>query len=131
MRAGGTRPEHHLGHPGDESRARLRDEHAGLARRRHIDVADIDRAAQERHQLWQALEERSRRGRLAVGDDEIAVSGGGDERFAFERRRAVVQLHLSQFAQAGERALAVIQLARLGGMSQQYSHARKMVTVTI
>src|SRR5205085_12147221 len=79
----------------------------------------------------QALEKRRGRRGLAIGDDEIAVGGRGDERFAFERRRALVQLHLAQRAQSGERALAVIELACLGRVSQQYAQRTRMVTVTI
>src|SRR2546430_17630855 len=48
--------------------SRLRDEHARFARRGDVDVADVDRAAHERHQLRQALEHLGRPRRLPVGD---------------------------------------------------------------
>ena len=106
--------EHLLRDRGNEARARLRDEHARLARGEHIDIADVDRAAQESDQLRQALEDhRGSRG-LTVGDDEVATLRGGDERLAFQRCRTFVQLHLAELAQPGERALAVVKRTRLG-----------------
>ena len=58
----------------DEARRRARDQHALRARRRDVDVADIDRAAQERDEIAREREERGRARRLPVGDDDLAAA---------------------------------------------------------
>ena len=111
--------EHHLGHRSDEAGARLGHENPGLARRGDIDIADVDRAAKEGDQLRQALEEGRGPGRLAIGDDQLAIRRGGDQRLAFERLGPLVHLHLAKLAQGGKRAIAVVELARLRRMGQE------------
>ena len=76
------KPEDELAHRRDEAGARLGDENPRPARSLDVDIADVDGAAQERAELRQALEHRGRPGRLAVGDDEIAVRRGGNQLFA-------------------------------------------------
>jgi hypothetical protein len=119
--------QHQLAHGRDETRACLRDEHPCPARRDDIHIADIHGAAQKGHQLRQALEQRGGSRRLAVGDDEVAVRGGGDQRLALQRDVSRVQLHFAQGAQAGERALAVILREGLGRVGEQDSgHGGKL-----
>jgi hypothetical protein len=111
--------EHQLADRSDEAGARLRHQHAGLARRGDVDVADIDRAAQEGDEPGQALEQRGRPGRLPVGDDELAVFRRFDEGISLQGFGSRVQLHLTRFPQGGQCALAVIVRHRLRRMGEE------------
>src|SRR5207247_4019822 len=98
--------KHHLGHRRDEAGARLRDEHARFARRGNVDVADVDRAAHERHQVRQALEYLGWPWRLPVGDYDLAVFSGTDQLLALKRFFSFVELDLSEAAHTLESPLS-------------------------
>ena len=120
--------DHQLGHRGDEACTRLRHQHTGLARRCHLHVADVDRAAQERCQLRQTLEYRSRAGRLPVGDDQVAAGGGANQGLALQRGLARIEHHLAERLQAGQGPLAVVVGERVRRVGQEYARGHRFIS---
>ena len=87
-----------------------------------IDVADIDRAADEGAQFGQMREDLCPALRHAIGDDDVDIPGRFDEARGIEWRIGFVQPDLRQRLQAVEAALAVILTPELRGMGQQDFH---------
>ena len=112
-------PDGKLAHRRHPAAARLGHQHAVRAGGLDVDVADVDRHPRDRHQLGQRREQLGWAGRRPVGDDDLAGSGRLDQRGRIERLGPLMQHHLAQRAQPGERARAVVQAARLGGVRQQ------------
>jgi len=112
--------ERELGHRLDETRARLRHQHAGRGRRRHVDVADIDRAADEGTQLWQMRKDFARSLRQTIGDDDVDILRGIDQMRRIERVVALMQADVGHRPQTAETALAVIVAPHLRGVGQQH-----------
>jgi hypothetical protein len=108
-----------LGDRGDEARGRVRHQHAGGARRRHVDVADIDRAAQEGDRVGRVAEERGGTGRLAVRHDDLAAARGRRQRIGIEHPAGVVDAHLAERAQGRDGALAVIIAQHVGHVGEE------------
>src|SRR4051812_11848676 len=107
----------------DEAGTRLRDEHAGTARRGDVDVADVDGAAHEGDELPQPLEHFSRAGRLSIQNDEVATRRSADEGFSLQERSLFVENDVALPSESRQRARAVIELHRLRRMRQQYLQA--------
>ena len=63
--------------------------------------------------------------------DEVAVLRRADEGFAFQRDRRFIQDYLARPAERGERAFAVIELERLGGVGQEDSQMGKIGSVPV
>src|ERR1043166_6105216 len=69
---------------------------------------------------FRAGREQPRRSRrLGVGGDEIAVARRLDQRLPFEGSSSLVKPDFAHFPQSGERARAVIELARFRRMREQ------------
>jgi hypothetical protein len=111
--------DRHLGDRGGKARRRVRHQHADSARRRHVDVADIDRAAQESDEIGCVAEERGGSGRLAVGHDDFAAARGLRQRIGIEHPAGVVDAHVAELAQGGDGALAVIIAQHVGHVGEE------------
>ena len=87
--------DHHadgkLGNRIDEARARPRHQHAGLRRGADVDVADVDGAAHEGHEVRQLREDFRGPFGLAVGDDHGAAGGELDHLCRRQRPTGLVQ----------------------------------------
>ena len=106
----------------DEAGSGLRDQDARRGRGVDIDVADIDRAANEGAQFRQPRKYLARSGGEPVGDDDVDIAGGRDQADRIERIVALMQLDLRDRLQAAEAALAVILRPRLRRVGQQDFH---------
>ena len=100
--------DRHFRHRRGEARRRACDQDALRARRRDVDVADVDRDAQEGDEIAREREEFGRARRLPVGDDDLAAARGLRQRGRVEHPAGLVDAHLAQLAQLRQRALAVI-----------------------
>jgi hypothetical protein len=114
-----------LGDGRDEAGAGLRHQHAGAARRRHVDVADVDRAAHERDEVGQRLEDLAVSRRLPVRDDDSAAARRVDQlRGAEIVPVACVAADLAQGREGSERPLAIVLGERFGGVGEEDGGAR-------
>ena len=114
--------ERKFGHGLNKARSGAGDQHASGGCRLDVDVADIDRAADEGDQLRKLREDLAPAFGQAVGDDDVDVARGGDQVRRIQRIIGLVQLHLRDGAQAVEAALAVILAAKLRRMGQKNFH---------
>ena len=114
--------DRHFGDRRHEARRRARHQHACAARRLHVDIADIDRDAQERAAVRREREEFGRARRLAVRHDDLAALRGFGQRLRVEHLAAGVEPHLAELAHFGERARPVIVLQHVGDVGQENAH---------
>ena len=105
-----------------EAGSGARDQHAGGGCGLDIDVADIDRAADEGAQFRQLWKYLAGSRREPVGDDDIDIARGLDQAGRIQRVVALMQLDLRDRLQAVQAALAVILRPRLRRMGQQDFH---------
>jgi hypothetical protein len=122
------RAEHPFGDRRREAGAGMGDEHAVGARRFDIDVADIHRAAQEDGELRAGGKQLGTARRAAVADDDLAALGGGGERAAVENFGALVEPHLAERTQAGQRLVTVVVGARPGLEAEEDRRHRRVQT---
>ena len=88
-----------------------------------IDVADIDRTANEGAQFWQRRKYLARTRGEAIGDDDVdIISGSLDQAGGVKRIVRIMQLDLRDGLQPGQAALAIILHAGLRRMGQQDFH---------
>jgi hypothetical protein len=104
---------------GMNPRARLGHQDSVAARGRHVDVADVDRAARERDEIGRMVEKLRESGRAAIRDDEPAAARGVDQLMRVELAPKRVEAHLAERLQAGERPLAVVVLQRFRWMRKE------------
>src|SRR5262249_3170852 len=112
--------ERELGDRLHETGASARHQDADGGGRRHVDVADVDRAAHEGAQAWQFWKYLARSLRHAVRDDDIDIAPRIDQGGTIEPHIALRQFSLGPRAQTAEAALAVIVAPHLRCMGQQY-----------
>ena len=109
-----------LGHRIHESGARARHQHAARGGGADVDIADVDRAADEGDELGQLLEHRRRPLGDAIGDDDLAAPGQLDQLRRRQRPASLVEAYLAELAQPGQRLVAVVQRAGVVGVGKQY-----------
>jgi hypothetical protein len=119
MRTAGARPARELAHGVDEAGARPGDEDACGRGGADVDVADVDRAAHEGDEIGQSLEHRARPRGRAVGDDDLAAAGELDQLLAGERGAGLVEAHLADLPEPGQRLVAVVVGARVARVGQE------------
>ena len=112
-------PEPELRDRRREARRCARDENAVAARGRHVDVADVDGAAQEGDELGRALEDRGETRRLAVRDDDLAALPVGDQRLGVEHPPGRVDDDLRHLPERRDGALAVVVAQHVGAVRQE------------
>ena len=98
------------------------DQHAGRGRGIDVDIADIDRAANEGAQFRQPRKNLAGPFRQAVGDDDVDVPRRVDQAGGIQRVVGFMQHHLRHGLQAVQAALAVILAPHLRRMGQQDFH---------
>ena len=108
-----------FGYRGQKSRRCLRDQHARPAGGVNVDVADVERAAQESDHVGRLRKERGRSGCLPVGNDDLAATRRRRQGGCVEHLLARIEAHLTEFLQCLNGALAVIVAQHLGGMGKQ------------
>ena len=111
--------EREFGHRLDEAGSGLRDQHARVRSRLDVDVADIDRAANEGAQLRQPRKNLAGSRGQPVGHDDFDIMRGVDQAGRIQRIVALMQLHLRDRLQSAQAALAVILRPRLRRMGEQ------------
>ncbi len=117
--------ERELCHRLDEAGSGLRHQHADFGGGLDVDVADIDRAANEGAQFRQPREDLAGACGQPVGDDDIDIAGRRDQAERIQRIVALMQFDLGDRLQAIEAALAVILRPRLRRMGEQDFHVSK------
>ena len=108
-----------LRHRRHEARPGPRHQHTRRGRGCDVDIADIDRAANEGAQLRKPRKNLAWTFGQAVGDDDIDIARGLDQAGRVQRVVAFMQDDLCQRPQAVQAALAVILAPGLGRMGQQ------------
>ncbi len=110
----------HLGNRSDEARRSVGDQNSLGAGGFDVDVTNIDCDPQERDQIAHQREELCRARGLPVGDDDLAAMRGLRERLGVEHLACVVEPHVAELAQLGERSLPVIVLKHVGNVGEEY-----------
>ena len=93
-------------------------QHASGGRSLDIDVADVDRAADEGAEFRQLREHFRRSRRQSIGNDHLGIARGTNQTGDVERIISLVQRHLTQPLQSAQRPLAVILPPRLRGVGE-------------
>ena len=73
----------------------------------------------ECHEVGQRVEHGSLGRRVDVSDDQCAAPSGRDQLVGAEQPILRIEAHLGQFAQRGQRCLAVVVLERLGVVGEK------------
>lgn len=84
------------------------DQNALRARRRNVDVADVDGHVQEGDEIGCVGKEFGRARSLSVGDNNVAAARRLRQGACIEHHSGPVEAHLAKRAQCGERTFAII-----------------------
>src|SRR5712692_5986858 len=115
-------PERHFGNGGGKAGRRPGHQDTLRARRRHVDVADIDRAAQERDERTGRVPKESRRPRgLPVRHDDLAAARRLRQRIGVENPPGRIDPHLGMAFERRHGARAIIVLQHVRGVGEKHA----------
>src|SRR6185437_16513181 len=111
--------ERHLGDRRRESGRRVSHQHTLLTGTGDIDVADIDRAAHERHDVGRPVEERLFARRLPIRHDDLAAARFRQQRLRAQHLSCRVDAQLAELLQGGDRARSIVIRQHLGAVGEE------------